>query len=311
MVVNKNVQMHIVSQAHFSLPAYGVRDLKIITVVVAAVKRLMKSIVCYRVKGVLIDPAPVLSVYDLAHQPEVLLQAACQAAKISHEALFQHICGIQSDPVDIEFRYPEADGIKMIIPYLRIIQVELWKKVMSSPCFIRKTVIVTVVSLEVNIAVPVSETTVFSVFLQVAKGKEPASGMIENSVKNDADTFLMAQMYKLFEIIVVSESLVDHAVVGSVIAVRPRREARTEVKRVKAAVLHVKDPFPQISESVHGSTVFIVLRRSQQTKRIYMIKNSIFIPGHLFSPASFYVSPSLLLHVRITSLFPPSSFRLS
>ena len=84
---------------------------------------------------------------------------------------------------------------------------------MPSPVIVREPVIVAVVSPEVHIAVPAFVPAAFSVFLQIAKGEELTSRVIEHSVEDDAYTFFMAQTDKLFKVLVVSQPLIKFAVI--------------------------------------------------------------------------------------------------
>ena len=149
MVVDEIIKAHAVSEAHVPLAAYGMRDLKIVVIVVSAVQSLVKSVVRDGMQHALIDPAVVFSVYDLAHQPEVLLKAAGKAAQFTHEVLIKHVRGVESQSIDVEFGYPGPHGIEVIVPHFRFIHVQLRQKVMPAPVVVRESVVIAVVAPEV------------------------------------------------------------------------------------------------------------------------------------------------------------------
>ena len=137
MIVCEIIQVHAVAQTHVSLTAYGVRNFKIVMIVMSAVQSLMQGIVGYRMQCALIDPAAVFAMYYLAHQPEIFLDAVSEPPQIAHEPLIKHIGSIKPEPVDIEFRYPEANSIEMIISHFRLMHIELRQQVVSSPVVVR------------------------------------------------------------------------------------------------------------------------------------------------------------------------------
>ena len=220
MIVYEIVKMHIVAKPHVSLAFDRVCYLKVVVIVVSAVKSLVQCIICHGVQGIVIYPSAVLSVYDLSHQPEVILQTVRDTPEFTHESLFEHIRGIQANAVDIEFRYPETHSVKMILSHLRLIQIELWKQIVSSPVLIGKAIVILVISPEIYIAVPVFVPAVLTVFLQIAEGEESSSAVIEHAVQDNTYTILMAVSYQILKIFIVSQSLIEPAVVLSVISVR-------------------------------------------------------------------------------------------
>ena len=136
MVVYKIIKMHAVSEAHVPLALYRMCYLKIVVIVVGAVKGLVQGIVGDGMQSPFIDPASVISVDHLAHQPEVVLQAVSYSSQLAHEALLKHICSVKADPVDIELRYPEAHSVEQILSHFRLIQVQFRQQIVAAPVFV-------------------------------------------------------------------------------------------------------------------------------------------------------------------------------
>ena len=74
MVVHKIIKIQI---SHILKIFYCVGNLKIVVIIVSAVKSFMKGVVGYAVKGLSVYPAAVISVNDLSHKPEVFLNLIC------------------------------------------------------------------------------------------------------------------------------------------------------------------------------------------------------------------------------------------
>ena len=73
-----------------------------------------------------------------------------------HIVKIQHICGIQSDSVDIKFADPETDDIADIVFDIGIVLIQLDKQIVTTPVLITEAVIVLIVAAEVYIAKPVT-----------------------------------------------------------------------------------------------------------------------------------------------------------
>ena len=164
MIVYEIIQMHVVFESHISLALNSMRYFKIVMIVMSTVKSFVQSIICHRVQGIVIYPATVISVNNLTHQPEIILQTISDASELTHESMLEHICSIKANAVDIKFRHPETHSVKMILSYLRVIQVELWEQIVATPVFIGKAIVILIISPEVYVAVPVSVPAVRSAY---------------------------------------------------------------------------------------------------------------------------------------------------
>ena len=117
MVVHEIIKIKV---AHVLQIFYSVRDLKIVMVIVSAVKSLVKCIVCNTVKGAAIYPATVIAVDDFAHQPEIRLHFLSGAAQLFHKIKVQNVRSVKTDTIHIKFRNPETDHIADVVLHIRI-----------------------------------------------------------------------------------------------------------------------------------------------------------------------------------------------
>ena len=66
--------------------------------------------------------------------------------------------------------------------------------------------------------------------------------MVEHTIQYDMYSLFMTAADQFFKILIVSQSLIDSAIVRGIIAMRSGREARPQIQRRKAALLHVSYP---------------------------------------------------------------------
>ena len=132
VVVHKIVELD--SCRHHAVGALdGVGDLKIVMVVVPAVKRLVEGVVGHAVKGILVCPAGIVAVDDLAHEPEIRFDLIRSAAQGLHKLEVQHIGSVQADAVHVELGNPEADHVTDVVADVGILLVELHQQVIAAP----------------------------------------------------------------------------------------------------------------------------------------------------------------------------------
>jgi hypothetical protein len=210
MVVDKVVELQTFRPVatHLIEALYRVGDLKKVMIVVTRVQRLVEMIIGDRMQCSLVDPAGIVAMDHLAHQPEIGFDFICHVAQCLHIFKVQHIGGVQTDSVDIKFADPETDHITDVIPDRGIVLVQLYKKIVAAPVFIGKAVVVFIISAEVDIAVPVAVRGIFPVAADVLKGKKVSAGVVKDAVKNDADSLFVACQDKICQILVVTEAAV-------------------------------------------------------------------------------------------------------
>ena len=154
MIVDEIIQFNMTGNK-IICSFYRMRDFKIIVVIMAAVQSFMQGIIGNAVQGVFICPPGIIAVDHFAHQPEIRLKLVRLVPKHVHEFKVQHIRRIQTDTVDIKFFNPETDHIADVLLYGRISLVQLYKKIIAAPVIIGEAVIVLVVSIEIDVAVPI------------------------------------------------------------------------------------------------------------------------------------------------------------
>ena len=215
MIVHKIVKIQI---THILQIFNGMCDFKIIMVVMPAVQGFMQSIVCYTVQSIAVNPTAVITVDNLSHEPEILFYFIGSTAQSMHKVKIQDICSIQTNTINIKFRHPETYHITDIILYFRIALIQFYQKIISSPVFVGKTVIILCVSAEIYIAIPVDIAGMFPVFLDIFKSKEITSGVIEDTIENHTDSFFMAGSYKVRKIFIGSQTGIQFLIICSFIA---------------------------------------------------------------------------------------------
>ena len=215
MIVHKIVKIQI---THILQIFNGMCNFKIVMVVMSAVQGFMQSIVCYTVQSIAVNPAAVIAVDDLSHEPEILFYFICCTAQGMHKVKIQDICSIQTNTINIKFRHPETDHITDIILYFRIALIQFYQKIISSPVFVGKAIIILCISTEIYIAIPVDIAGMFPIFPDIFKSKEITSGVIEDTIENHTDSFFMAGCYKIRKILIGSQAGIQFLIICSLIS---------------------------------------------------------------------------------------------
>ena len=176
---------------------YGMCNLKIIVVVVTGEQCFVQLVVCNRMQHVVTDPAAVISVDHFAHKPEIRFHFIGSLSECLHEIKIQNVCGIKADAIDIKLAYPETNHIADVIFYCRIALVQFYKQIVTAPVFVRKTIVVFIVSAKIDIAVPVKIGRRFALFQNIPEGKEVTPGVVKYTIKYNVYIFLMTIGYKI------------------------------------------------------------------------------------------------------------------
>ena len=71
----------------------------------------MQTVIRNRMEHGIIRPAGVVSMNDLAHQPEFGLYFIGQPPERLHKPEIQHIGRIQTETIDVKFRHPHPDRV--------------------------------------------------------------------------------------------------------------------------------------------------------------------------------------------------------
>ena len=215
VVVHKIIQLQSFwpVAAHFIEAFYGMSDLKVVVIIVSGIQCLVQMIVGNGMKGSFVDPADVIAVDDLTHQPEFRFYFIGSLTQCLHKIKIQHIGSVQTDTVNIEFVYPETDHIADIVLNFRIALVQFYQKIVTAPVLIRESIVVFIVATEVHIAVPVTVAGVLPVGLNIFKCKKVTAGVIEYTVQNNTDALLMTFLYKMSQIFICAKTAVQFLVV--------------------------------------------------------------------------------------------------
>ena len=104
---------------------------------------------------------------------------------------------MQHVAIDIKLAYPETNHIANVIFYCRIALVQFYKQIVTAPVFVRKTIVVFIVSAKIDIAVPVKIGRRFALFQNIPEGKEVTPGVVEYTIKYNVYIFLMTIGYKI------------------------------------------------------------------------------------------------------------------
>ena len=149
-----------------------------------------------RVKSSLVDPAGIITMNHFTHQPEVRFYFIGGVTQSFHEIKIQDIGGVQTNAIDIKFADPEANDITDIIFHFWISLVQLDQKIIATPVFVRKPIIVFIIAIEVHITIPVTVTGMFPVFLDIFECKKISSGVIKYAIQNYSNALAVTFLYK-------------------------------------------------------------------------------------------------------------------
>ena len=217
------------------------RNLEIIVIIMSRIKSLVKFIVCNAVEHLLavLDITAVIPMDHLAHEPEIFFLLSCPPPHFFHKIKVQAVCAVQADAVNIKGIDPEINHIQKIVPYLRILKVQVHQFKAVSPGFISKTIIIRIVPAEVDSLIPSAVRRTFPVFLDILKGKKFSSRMIENSVYHYLDIQVMGFLYEFCKILVIPQSSVHHFIVSGVVSMSRRFKKRSYIDCGASQLCHM------------------------------------------------------------------------
>ena len=115
-------------------------NFKEVVIIEAGVKAFVKFVIGDGVEHLTVNPAAVVPVNHLAHEPEIFLHGLCPAAHFLHEVEVQHIGAVQAYSVNVKLINPKPDDVKEIGPYIRVKEVQAGQFKMSLPGFVSKRI---------------------------------------------------------------------------------------------------------------------------------------------------------------------------
>ena len=244
----------------------------------------MQTVVGDRMESPLIDPAGVVSMNHLPHEPEIRPYLLSRLAERMHVSEIQHIGGIQTDAVNLKLPGPEPDHVTDIIPDRRIILIQLRQKVIPSPVFVGETVVVLIISPEIYPAVPVLVLRILPVLFNVLKGKKISPRVVEHAVQNHPNPLSVALLHKSGQVFIGAKTAVQLFVIRSLIPMAHRFKQRADVQRAASDLPHMPDPRQQRVQTMLRLPVRIGFGRPRKTQRINVIKYGFIIPCHKSVP---------------------------
>ena len=216
---------------------------------------------------------------DLAHQPEIFLHRGGLLAHLVHKLEVQDICTVEADAVDVKRVDPVTDHVKKILFDLRILEIQARKLKMPLPCVVSESIPIWRTPSEVHVSIPATVSGAFTIFLNILKSKKFSSGVVEDTVNNNADSSFVAEFHKTEEIVVVAETAVNKAEVAGVVPMRRGLKERSYVKSGEAQLFHVRNPEFQLLKAVSHALLVVLTRCAGHSQRIHVIKYSFFIPS--------------------------------
>ena len=220
MIVHKGIKpkSFVYSAVFIKFSPDSMSDLKIIVVVMTGIKPLVKLIICHGIQHFRFYIAAVISVDHLAHQPEIRFLFIGKPPHFFHKGKLQTVRTVKADSVNIKLMDPEADYIQKIFPHLWLPEIEIYQFKTVSPCLIAKSIIIRRIPPKINSLVPAAVLRLFSVFLNILKGKELSSCMVKYTVHYNSYIHFVGFFHEAFKVPVVSQTPVHHAVVFCIVS---------------------------------------------------------------------------------------------
>ena len=221
VVVNKGHQVF----APVDTPLVGselavqrVGDLKQVHRIEAGIDTLIAFVVRAAMQHLVIYNQVIVSEEYLSDQYEVIFKLLDIGTQSLHEITVQTIGNVQTQSVDVEGVYPKLDTFQEIINNGRVLKIQLHQFKMTFPAFVPKSVVVSAVTVKVNME-PVFIRGVPFLLLNILKSPESASYMVKDTVQDDLYTVLVKTLADFCKILVRAETTVYLSEITGIIAV--------------------------------------------------------------------------------------------
>ena len=241
----------------------------------------MQLVVRHRVQGLRIDPACILTVDHLAHQPELRLHLVREVTKRMLEAHIEHVGTVETETIDVEGIDPVLHDIDQIFTDALAVEVQLRELPGTAPCTVVEAVAPWGTAIETNALVPVLIRTVPALLLDILKRKEATTGMVEHGIDDDTDAVIMRCIHEVAEVCIGPQSTIDGFIIRGVVAMTAGLEERADVDGIAAEHLQVRDEGVELRKASTDLSAIVLLLGTHHAERIHMIKNSAVIPGHI------------------------------
>jgi hypothetical protein len=165
--------------------------------------------------------------------------------------------------------------------HLLIAEIELDKVIVSFPALIPESVIIIGITMEINME-PVPVRRVLPVSDHILKLVKSPPDVVEDTVQDNADPVFMQLSADLFKILVGAQADIDLFIIPGVITVRVRLKQRTEVHCIDPQLLHMRNPFGNLPDSVQFHLFFRIAlvgkRSSAESQCKNLIKHAVVSP---------------------------------
>ena len=238
MIVHKGVKL----ASDGLQPSYVVGNFKEVVIIEAGVKAFVKFVIGDGVEHLTVNPAAVVPVNHLAHEPEIFLHGLCLAAHFLHEVEVQHIGAVQAYSVNVKLINPKPDDVKEIGPYIRVKEVQAGQFKMSLPGFVSKGIAAGALPVKVHPLIPVLIGGIPALFLYVLKGKKFTSRVIEHAVHYYLYALLVALGHKISERIIIAQTPVHQLIISGIVSMAGGFKNRAYVDGAAAQGADVGNP---------------------------------------------------------------------
>ena len=264
----------------------GVNQLEEIHAVEGGIKALIAFIVGHGVAHVIAHDLVVIAADHFPDKDKILLPGRGFPAKSPQEIPVHQIGHIQTQAVDAEGIDPHLHAVQQIIADRRIPKIQLHQVVVAFPAFIPETVVVAVISPEVDIK-PVFIRRAFPVLQHILKAEEAPAHVVEYAVQKDPDAGFMEGIADLLKVFIGAKTHIYLLIIPCIIAVGVGLKDGREVYRAHMKLLQVRNPVHYLPDP--GREDAVVLEGcAGKAHGIYLIKYG-FIRPHKTTPLLGYI----------------------
>ena len=198
MILEEEIQI----PADREIPIHIVCDLEEIMAVEATVDGLVQLVVRHRVQGLRIDPACILTVDHLTHQPELRLHLVREVAKRMLEAHIEHIGTVETEAIDVEGIDPILHDIDQVFPDALAVEIQLRKLPCTAPCTVVEAVAPWGTAIEADALIPVLIWAVPALLLDILKREEATAGVVEHRINDDTNAVIVRCVHEVAEVFI-------------------------------------------------------------------------------------------------------------
>ena len=113
---------------------------------------------------------------------------------------------------------PEADNVKKVLLYCRIVQVQAGQLKMSLPDLVSKGITAGTLPVKIYTLVPVLVGRIPSLFTYILKSKKFTASVVEHAVHHDLDAAFVAEGDECFKGVIVAQTPVNQLIIPCIVA---------------------------------------------------------------------------------------------